>query len=141
MIFSPLKDASCLLNKSSPTPVLKPNNSVICHCRLLTLYLYQRCPFPVPGGEPVIMYQRRALGNITGSVTNNLVRPPVPGTPAGVVPGHGYPRPPPPSHPAAPPPVMAPAASHYPRPHLVGHDTNFMCKLLFLLMIMAEFCI
>ncbi|MPC08687.1 PAX-interacting protein 1 [Portunus trituberculatus] len=83
----------------------------------------------VPGGEAVLVYQRRALGNITGTVTNNLVRPSVPGTPAGVVPGHGYPRPPPPSHPAAPPPVMAPAAPHYPRPHLVGHDTSFMCKL------------
>lgn len=89
-------------------------------------------PPTVPGGEQVMVYQRRALGNITGTVTNNLVRPSVPSAAgAGVVPGHGYPRPPPPSHPAAPPPVMAPAAPHYPRPHLVGHDTSFMCEYFF----------
>lgn len=82
-----------------------------------------------PGGEPVMLYQRRALGNITGSVTNNLVRPPAQGAPVGVVGGHGYPRPAPPPHPAAATPPMAPTASHYPRPHLVGHDINIMCKL------------
>lgn len=68
--------------------------------------------------------QQRALRNITGSVTNNLVRPPVQAAPTAAVAGHGYPRPAPPS---APTPAMAPAAPHYPRPHLVGHDTNIMC--------------
>ncbi|ROT62512.1 putative extensin [Penaeus vannamei] len=79
-----------------------------------------------PGGEPVMLYQRRALGNITGSVTNNLVRPPAQGAPVGIVGGHGYPRPAPPPHPAAATPPMAPTTSHYPRPHLVGHDINIM---------------
>lgn len=77
------------------------------------------------------MYQRRTLGNITGTVTNNLVRPAGPGAPAvAVVSGHGYPRHPPPAHPSGPSPVVAPSTPHYPRPHLVGHDTNIMCELL-----------
>ncbi|KAK7066486.1 PAX-interacting protein 1 [Halocaridina rubra] len=81
-----------------------------------------------PGGEPVMMFQRRALGNITGTVTNNILRPPSQGTPTpAVASGHGYPRAAPPSHSSSGgTPVLAPSAPHYPRPHLVGHDTNIM---------------
>ena len=84
-----------------------------------------------------MIYQRRTLANITGSVTNNLVRPPAPGTTvvggpqAGVIAGTpGYPRPGPAGHPASATPVMAPTAPHYPRPHFFGHDSNIMRKCL-----------
>ena len=87
--------------------------------------------FTGPGGEQVIMYQRRTLSNITGTVTNNLVRPVAPGTtvvaapqPGVIAASPGYPRP---GHPATATPVMASNAPHYPRPHLFGHDSNIMC--------------
>lgn len=80
----------------------------------------------------MIVYQRRTLANITGSMTNN-VRPQVPnaaaGSPtAGLVPS--YPRMIPAGQPSSPAQGIAPAP-HYQRPHLFGHDINTMCKCLF----------
>ena len=85
----------------------------------------------------MVVYQRRTLSNITGSINNNLVRPPPQGPPGGASPSGVYQRTG--QIGQQPSSLASAAATHYARPHLYGHDIKMrkcfiliaVCRLLF----------